>query len=174
MQGRTGFARRRLAALAANDKANAALEFALVAPVLLVLLLNVSNFAMLIWAHMEVDFAAQMGAQAAFNACSSGTLPATSNCTNLSSVVSTAIQATSLGSAVTLASGYPSETCYSVSGQAPYTLASGGSPPSSGCPTTAPADYIKVSVTYSYTPFFSVGTLASPQTLTGTAMERLG
>ena len=58
-----------------NDGGNVLLEFALVAPILLVLILNILDFTRLIWAQMQVEYSAQMGAQAAYKSCSTGILP---------------------------------------------------------------------------------------------------
>ena len=93
------------------------------------MIMNILDFSLLIWAHMEVDYAAQMGAQAAYKSCSTGTLPATTNCSGLSTTVTNAIQATSLGTAVTLASGSPSETYYCVSGTSLQSVGAYSSPP---------------------------------------------
>jgi len=100
----------------ASEAGNALIEFALVAPILALLLLNLFDFSSLIWATMETDYSAQVGAQAAVKACAGGSLPAVSNCAGLTTAVTNAIHGTSLGSAVSLASGYPTETYYCVSG----------------------------------------------------------
>ena len=84
-----------------------------------------------------------------------------------------------LGTGVTVASGYPSETFYCTSGTTLQSV--GTSPPSpyncSGAtPSDAaatPGDYIVVQVNYSYTPTFRGLSLASAQTLTATALQRL-
>src|SRR5215469_11809542 len=59
-----------------NDVGNALIEFGLVAPILVTLLLNLYDFSVLLWAAMQTDYAAQMGAQAAVKTCAGGTLPA--------------------------------------------------------------------------------------------------
>ena len=165
--------------MARKDDGNVTIEFAFVASILVVMIMNILDFSLLIWAHMEVDYAAQMGAQAAYKTCSTGTLPATTNCSSLNTVVTTAIQATSLGSGVALASGSPSETYYCVSGTTLQSVGTYSSPPSpfncssAGSSSTTPGDYIGVSVTYSYTPTFAGLTLATAQTLTGSSVERL-
>jgi Flp pilus assembly protein TadG len=165
--------------MARNDGGNVTIEFAFVASVLVVMIMNILDFSLLIWAHMEVDYAAQMGAQAAYKTCSTGTLPASTNCTGLSTTVTTAIQATSLGTAVTLASSSPSETYYCVSGTTLQSVGTYSAPPSpfncsaAGSASTTPGDYIRVSVTYSYAPTFAGLTLATAQTLTGSSVERL-
>jgi Flp pilus assembly protein TadG len=161
-----------------NHDGNVIIEFAFVAPVLLVLIVNILDFSSLIWDKMEVDYSAQMGAQAAYKTCSTGTMPATSNCTGLNTAVTSAVQATSLGTGVTLASGYPTETYYCVSGTTLQSVATYPSSPPATCtaygnPTVTPGDYIEVDVTYSYSPTFSGLSLASAQTLTAKSMERL-
>jgi Flp pilus assembly protein TadG len=158
---------------------NSLIEFALVAPILVTLLLNLFDFSSLIWATMQTDYAAQMGAQAALKTCAGGTLPAISNCSGLSTAISTAVHGTSLGSAVSLASGYPTETYYCVSGTSLQSVGTNSSPPSpfdysaAGNSAVAPGDYVAVQVNYSYKPAFAGLSLASSQTLTSTAMERL-
>jgi Flp pilus assembly protein TadG len=165
----------------ANDAGTALIEFAIVAPILVILLLNLFDFSALIWAIMETDYSAQVGAQAAFKTCAGGSLPAmtTGNCPTLTTAITTAIQSTSLSSGVSLASGYPAETYYCTSGTTLQSVGTYSSPPSPfdcssvGNPGVTPGDYIQVQVTYSYSPTFAGLSLASSQTLTGTAMERL-
>jgi len=163
----------------ASDSGNALIELAFVAPILVMLLINLFDFSFLIWAIMQTDNAAQMGAQAALKTCAGGTLPAISNCTGLTTATTTAIHGTSLGSGVSLASGYPTETYYCLSGTSLQSIGSYSSPPSPfdcsavGSSAVIPGDYIAVQVNYSYKPTFSGLSLASSQTLTSTAMERL-
>jgi Flp pilus assembly protein TadG len=165
----------------ANDAGTALIEFAIVAPILVILLLNLFDFSSLIWAIMETDYSAQVGAQAAFKTCASGSLPAmtTGNCPNLTTAITTAMQSTSLGTNVSLSNGYPGETYYCTSGTTLQSVGTYSSPPnpfdcsSVGNPGVTPGDYIQVQVTYSYSPIFAGLSLASSQTLIGTAMERL-
>jgi Flp pilus assembly protein TadG len=167
----------RLRKIGKNRDGNVTIEFAFVAPILVVLIMNILDFSRLIWARMEVDYSAQMGAQAAYKTCSTSALPAKTNCASLNTTVTTAIQATSLGTGVTLTSGYPTETYYCVSGTTLQSVATYPSAPPADCATygsaSAPGDYIEVDVTYSYTPIFAGLSLASAQTLTGKSMERL-
>jgi Flp pilus assembly protein TadG len=162
-----------------DDAGNALIEFALVAPILLVLITNILDFSRLIWAQMEVEYSAQMGAQAAYKSCSTGTMPAKTNCVNLNSAVTTAIQSTSLGSGVALASGYPTETYYCVSGTSLQSVGTYSTPPSPfdcsayGNPGTKPGDYIGVNVSYAYSPTFAGLSLASARTLTANSVERI-
>ena len=180
-----------LSRLVVERGGTAAIEAAIVVPTLVILLFNTVDFSRLIWARMEVENAAQIGAQAAYTLCapympSDYAPPVTTNCSNLSSKVTTAIQSTSLGAAVTLSpstqlSAGTAETYYcTVSGSL---VSAGASPPSAmpadcsgatgGSASDAPGDYITITVGYSYTPIFSGLSLAAAQTLTASGMQRL-
>jgi len=167
----------RLCQIRKKNDGNVIIEFALIAPILVVLIINILDFSMLIWARMQVDYSAQMGGRAAYKTCSTGTFPATTNCASLSTVVTTAIQATSLGTGVTLTSGYPTETYYCVSGTTLQSVATYPASPPADCSaygsSSAPGDYIEVDVTYAYAPTFAGLSLASAQTLTGKAIQRV-
>ncbi|MBV9016369.1 MAG: pilus assembly protein [Alphaproteobacteria bacterium] len=169
----------RLLRLGQSDRGAAAVEFALVTTILVPLLLNMIDFSILIWSKMAVENAAQMGAQAAFHTCASGPLPATTNCANFSSAITTAIHSTSLGSNVSQASGSPNENYGCTSGTTIVSVGSYSSPPSPyDCSTVGnsgitPGDYVTVGVTYSYTPLFSGISLVSSQTLASSGIQRL-
>ena len=164
---------------AGRDEGNVTIEFAFVASILVVMIMNILDFSLLIWAHMEVDYAAQMGAQAAYKTCSTRTLPATPNCPGLTTTITTAIQSTTLGTGVLLAAGSPSETYYCVSGTTLQSVGSYSSPPTpfdcsaAGNAGVTPGDYIEVDVTYAYSPIFTGLSLVSAQTLTAKSMQRL-
>ena len=165
----------------ASDAGTALVELAFVAPILVLLLLNLFDFSSLVWAIMETDYSAQVGAQAAFKTCAGGALPAmtSGNCPNLTTAITTAIQSSSLGTKVSLASGYPAENYYCTSGTTLQSVGTYSSPPSPfdcssvGNAGITPGDYIQVQVTYSYSPLFAGLSLASSQTLTSSALERL-
>jgi Flp pilus assembly protein TadG len=57
---------RKLLRCGSSRTASAAVEFALVSPILALLLVNVVDYSMLIWDQMQVDDAAEVGAQAAY------------------------------------------------------------------------------------------------------------
>jgi hypothetical protein len=78
------------------------IEFAFVAPILVMLLLNLFDFSALIWATMQTDYAAQMGAQAALKTCAGGPLPAISNCSGLNTAIANAIQRSQSGERLSL------------------------------------------------------------------------
>ena len=63
---------------------------------------------------MEMANAVNSATLAAWNACDTKHLPAKTNCTGLTSAITTGLQTTSLGTSVTLASGYPTEGYYCV------------------------------------------------------------
>jgi len=177
-QIRPGYMRARVSSVITEASGNAVIEFAFVAPVLVVLIMNIFDFSALIWDKMEVDYSAQMGAQAAYKTCSTGTMPAKSNCSGLTTAVTTAVQSTSLGTGVNLATGSPSEIYYCVSGNALQSVATYPSSPPASCSaccgsSVAPGDYVEVDVNYSYSPVFAGLSLASAQTLSGKSVERL-
>jgi uncharacterized membrane protein len=139
----------------------AAIEFAAASTLLVVGVLNGVDVGYYTYQRMEVENAAQVGAQAAWKTCydTSSMLPATQNCAGLNNVITAAIQTTSLGSNVSLQSGYPAEGYYCV--DASGTLKSVGSLSSRpadcsavGDATSTPGDYLQVGVTFSYAPLF--------------------
>ena len=152
----------------------AAVEFALVASFLAVGMLNVVDIARYGYLRMQVENAAQAGAQAAWGACNSTSkLPATRTRPSVRGAwpapVTTAVHSTTLASNVSEPSGSPAEGyyCGTTSGTLTLVGTAGtvGSPPSgqpSTCsavsgaanPTAAPGDYVKISVTYTFVPLF--------------------
>lgn len=169
----------------------AALEFALVGMFLVVGLLNAIDVGYYTYQRMTVENVAQAGAQAAWKNCndSSSMLPATQNCTtangaaqNLDDAITAAIQGSSLGTAVSLTSGYPAEGyyCVNTSGalQAVGSLSNKPADCSAaGNSSVSPGDYIQVGVTYGYTPLFpgiSVMGASGIKAISMTAWMRLG
>jgi hypothetical protein len=91
-------------------------------------------------------------------------LPATKNCPGLNSAITAAIESTSLGTAVSLASGYPTEGYYCVnSSNVLQSVGSLSAKPSdcsaAGSSTTSPGDYVQVEVTYAYAPLFAISVM---------------
>jgi Flp pilus assembly protein TadG len=139
----------------------AAVEFAIAATLLVSGILNAVDLGVYEYKRMEVENAAQMGAQAAWKTCydTSTMLPATQNCAGLSSAVTAAIQSTSLGTAISLAAGYPTEGYYCVNASgALQAVGSLSSKPANcsavGNSNASPGDYLQVGVTYPYAPMF--------------------
>jgi hypothetical protein len=169
---------RKLGGFGAGAQGIAGIEFALTGTVLSVGLLNAVDVGNYIYRRMEVENAADAGVQAAYNTCAPPCtpqgcppqyLPATQNCSGLNATITSAIQHTSLGAAVTLASGYPEEGDYcinasnalqcigSLSTPAPVSCSAAGQQPTcsaAGNANGSPGDYLLVQVTYPYQSLF--------------------
>lgn len=171
-----------LAAWRTQTGGAAAVELALITPLFIAAMLNIVDVSVFAYDRMQVQNAAQMGAEAAWATCNENTpseLPATNtaNCPNFQTAVSSAITKTMLGSNVTLAAGSPTEGYYCTTtsgglqlvGTGPGTVGSPPSKPSpdtcaavaaASDPTAKPGDYVKLSVSYTYTPMFAGVTVA--------------
>jgi Flp pilus assembly protein TadG len=166
-----------------DARATAAIEFAGAAMFLVMGLLNATDLGYYMYQRMEVENAAHAGAQAAWKTCydQSSMLPATENCVGLTGAITTAIQSTSLGTAVALASGYPTEGYYCVnSSNVLQSVGSLSAKPSdcsaAGSSPTSPGDYVQVEVTYAYSPLFAVSVmgLSSIRSIIKTSWMLLG
>ena len=167
-----------------DTRGTAAIEFAGSAILLVAGLLNAVDLGYYEYRRMEVEYAAEVGAQIAWSTCSdqSTMLPATQNCPGLNTAITSAIQSTSLGTAVSLASGYPAEGYYCVnSSGALQSVGSLANKPANcsaaGNANVSPGDYIRVGVTFSYAPLFPGVTVMSVWGITSinmTSWMRLG
>ena len=169
-------------AIRSDARGTSAIEFSFFAGLLSFAMLNVTDISVYLYKRMEVENATQMGVQAAFKTCdpSNGYLPATTSCPGLTTAVTNAIRSTSLGNAVQLQSGSPFEGYYCVnsSGSLQYVSSVTQKPADCSAAGTAalqPADYIRISTSFAYSPMFPgvsvAGTFATP--ITNTAMIRL-
>jgi Flp pilus assembly protein TadG len=170
-----------IAALRADRRGVAAIEFAVFAALISLGMLNVTDVAVYVYQRMQVEYATQAGAQAAWHTCSLNQLPATNNCSGLNTAVQNAVQGTSLGTHVALQSGSPAEGYYCVnSSNALQYVADVNHKPtdcsSVGSPGLAPGDYIQIATTFAYAPMFPgitvTGAFTTP--ITRTALMRLG
>ena len=159
------------------------MELALVAGTLSTVMLNGVEIARFYFAKMEVQNATQMAAQNVWKTCDTPSkAPVTSNCSARTSAITTGLQSTSLGSAVSLASGYPTEGYYcaktsdgsltnvgAVTSQKPATCSPNGSGADS------PGDYIVIQAQYTYAPLFRGITIGSllPTTIASTTTMRI-
>jgi Flp pilus assembly protein TadG len=158
----------------------AAIEFALISSVLVFLTLNVIDVAYYAALRMEVENAAQAGAQAAWQNCL--TTPATTNCADFAADVTRAVQATSLGTAIALQSGSPSEGYYCVdsTGSLSYVGAVTSPKPTNcssvGVSANQPGDWVRVQVTYTFSSLFPALTITATMAsiFTETAWMRIG
>jgi Flp pilus assembly protein TadG len=176
--------RPRLRALLGEGGA-ASVEMALITPLLAIPLMNVIDLGFYAHDYMEVKAAAASAVQAVWGACSSASaLPATLNCASESSALTAGLQSTSLGSGVTTTSVTEGWYCVQTTGalylvsavsSTASTAPSCGSTPNASNNSANAGDYIKVSVSYSYTPVISgasvTGFMANP--ITSTAYYRL-
>lgn len=171
---------RLLRGLARDNSAMATVEFAMIGGLMVTAMVNAVDTATYFHHRMEVQNATQMGAQAAFQACDTTKLPATTKCSGLTAAVTAGIQATSLGTAVTLISGSPAEGYYCLNASNALQYVSDVSSKPANCTaagnaSATPVDYIKVQTTYSFTPIFGQASVTNllPSPITATAMMRL-
>jgi len=170
----------RRSGLAGDQRGVAAVEFALVAGTLIFVILNCADVARFYLQRMQMQNATRMAVQAAWNSCDESKLPATVNCPGLATAVATAVKSTSLGTAVTLKAGSPSEGYYCVNNSGVLARVSDVSAKPSDCssvgkPADQPGDYVQVQTQYSFKPMFgglSIGATL-PSTVTSTALMRL-
>ena len=166
-----------------DTRGAAAVEFALCSMMLVVGLMNAVDVGYYGYTRMQVESAAQVGAQMAWKTCSSNSmLPATQNCSGLTTAITAAVQSTSLGTAVTLASGYPTEGYYCANSSNQLVSVGSLSSRPANCSSqsqsgTTPGDYIQVQVTYQYKSMFPGITIinsVAPTTISKTTWMRLG
>jgi hypothetical protein len=163
------------------DEGLATIEFGFIASFLAVAVLNVADLAMFSYQKLEANNATQMGAQAVWSTCDLNHIPATVKCSGMNDAITRSIQSTSLGTAVSLSSGYPSEGYYCVNSTGSLQRMSDVSSPPADCTaagssTTGPSDYVVIQTSYTYTPLFtgiSVGSLL-PSSIVTTSWVRLG
>lgn len=160
-----------------------AVEFASAGVLLVLGVLNAIDMGLYEYKRMEVENAAQVGAQAAWKTCydQGSMLPATVNCSGMKAAITAAIQSSSLGTSVSLASGYPTEGYYCVNSTGNLQAVGSLSSPPSDCSAvgnakTTPGDYVQVEVTYSYAPLFGITVMSvwGVSSINATSWMRLG
>jgi Flp pilus assembly protein TadG len=62
----TGDAPSKFQGIARANAGSVIIEFPFIAPILTLLIVNILDFSLLIWARMQFDYSARVGAQAAF------------------------------------------------------------------------------------------------------------
>ena len=158
-----------------DTRGAAAVEMALCFPLLGYVGLNLMDVGVYAVAQMQTETAAQMAVDAA------RTTGASAKCgSSVTSTMTAAAQATTLGTAVTI--GTPAEGYYCAnSGGTLVSVAAITAAPPSTCATvvsgstSAPGDYISVTASYGFTPFAPGMAVAAvlPGTITQTAWMRL-
>jgi Flp pilus assembly protein TadG len=171
---------RKTGAVWADQRGVAAVEFGLFAVFLFIALANVTDVSIYIYQQMQVENATQVAAQAASKTCSTK-LPATTNCSSLLTAMQTALQSTSLGTAVTLQTGSPTEGyyCINTSNALQYVSDVSSKPAdctAAGMPALRPGDYIQIQTTFTYKSLFQHLSVAStfPTPINRAAFLRLG
>jgi Flp pilus assembly protein TadG len=166
--------------LRADIRGLAAIEFGLIAGFLAMAVLNVTDISVFLYDRLQVNNATQAGAQAAWQTCDLNHLPVTTKCPAMNAAVTAAVQSTSLGTAVQLQSGYPSDAFYCVNSSGALQYVSDYSSPPNNCSAAgnagvAPGEYVQVQTTYTYTPIFTGLSILSilPSTITSTSWTRL-
>jgi len=173
----------KFAALEGDERGASALEFAIFAAVLAFGILNTADVSIYIYKRMQLENATEMAVQAAWKVCdpSQGFLPATTSCPGLNAAITAAAQSTSLGDKVSIEDGSLSEGyyCLNTSGSLQLVANATSNPPAdctaTGISSMTPADYIRITTTFSYAPLFPGITVASIFTtpITKTGMMRL-
>lgn len=163
-----------------NTSGLAAIEFGMIAGLLSLAVLNVTDVSIFLYDKLQVNNATQMGVQAAWATCDLNHLPVTTRCPAMNSAVTTAVQSTSLGNSVALATGYPSDGYYCINTVGALQRVSDYSSPPSNCSTagdssTTPAEYVQVQTSFTYSPIFTGLTVLSflPTHITSAAWVRL-
>ena len=134
----------------------AAVEFAIIAPVLVVILAMIADLGLGFRYQMQVGHAARAGLQYALN-----------NGWNSASVIAAVTSATGLTGIS--ASPAPFTSCGCATGSGISAAACG-----SNCPTGGTAGtYVTVNASYAYTPILPYPSLSSPMTLTAQAVARI-
>jgi hypothetical protein len=126
------------------------------------------------WDRMQVDNAAQMGAQAAWATCSApSNRPATpnsyANCAGMPAAVTLAVQSTSLGTNVTWTATSEAYYCITTTGTLTQVAAASAKPPSDcskngGLASDVPGDYVLITAQYTFTPIFPALSIVSALT----------
>lgn len=167
-----------------RDKSGSAtVEFALVMGTLTTLMLNGLEVGRFYFIKMEVGNAAQMAAQSVWNICDSPSEnPVTVRCTGRTNAITRGLQSTTLGSNVTLVTGYPTEAYYCVSTTTgaltvvgPVTSSRPADCSAAGSATDIPGNYIVLRAEYTYAPMFRGLTIGSslPTNIQSTTTMRI-
>jgi hypothetical protein len=164
----------------AAEAGSAAIEMALIGVMFIGALINAVEIGRYGVSQMQVNNAAQAGVAAAYHACDTAHLPATSNCDGLVAAVQAAVTSTSLGTRISPDDKF-SEGWYCINSAKQLQLvASASSSPPTDCtaaqsPGLAPGLYLGVQAKYDYKPIFSgltlAGSFATP--ITRTAWARM-
>lgn len=170
---------RPLGELRRDERGVAAVEMALVGSLLAVALMNVAEVGRYAYLAMEVNAAAQAGAQAALVKCDPGETPVTINCPEAEDAIETAITGTSLREQVTLRDAVDEDWFCLNSEGALQEMSPADSKPTdcadAGVPGGRPALYLRLRTAFTYEAMFPGLTIvqALPETIERSAIMRL-
>jgi Flp pilus assembly protein TadG len=180
-QKRSAWPTRLLGRLCQDQSGTASIEFGVVVSTLLMIMLNGIEVARYYFLKMELQNAVQTAGQAVWNYCNTSTkLPTSTACSGVSTKITNALQSTSLGSSVSLSSGYPSEGYYCINSSTGAFSYAGTTSPSNcsaygGSTSQYAGYYIRIQAGYTYAPLYSTVSIGStlPTALTASSMTRL-
>jgi Flp pilus assembly protein TadG len=168
-------------ALGGGRSGSASIEFGVMAGTLVLVMLNGVEVARYYFAKTELENAVHMAAQAVWDECeTTAQIPTSTNCSGRNTRMNNGLHSSSLGSAVTLTNGYPTEQWYCVNSGTGALTAAGSTKPTDcsgfgGLASEHAGYYLTVRGQYTYTPLFATITVGSamPSTVTSTTMVRL-
>ena len=166
-----------------DESGAAAVEVALVSGTLISLMLNGIEIGRYYFIKMEVQSATQMAVQSVWKICdTSSENPVTVRCSGRTSAITRGLGSTTLGSNVTLATGYPTEAYYCTStttgllqSVGAVTSARPADCSAAGSSTDIPGNYLIVRGEYTYAPIFRGITIGSslPTNIQATSTMRM-
>jgi Flp pilus assembly protein TadG len=145
-----------------NEKGAALVELAIVCPVFTIIAVGVADFALLMYAQMEVDAAADAGARYA-------TLGFPWNSTNVANAVTSATKASSGSTSSITATPAPTNFCGCATASS-ITAVTCTSTCSSGL---APGSYVSVNAQWNYSLIMPWPGFTSPRTLSASSTVRI-
>jgi Flp pilus assembly protein TadG len=159
-----------------EERGAAAAELGIFVLVLTPIVLNLVDIGVYVYKRMQVENAAQAGAQAAWATCDKAPANST-NCPYLSGAVSGGVQGTSLGAGVTWtnSASYLSDAgyyCPDGTNNALVASSAGATCTSTGA---SAGYYVKIIASYAFSPLFTNASVASllPSPITYTTWTRL-
>lgn len=147
----------------------------------MMIMLNGVEVARYYYGRMELQNAVQMASGAVWKLCdTSAKLPTSTNCANRNTKITTALQSTSLGNAITLSSGFPTEGYFCINTTTGALQSAGSSQPANcspygGTSSQSAGYYLTIQAQYTYAPIFSSVTVGGslPTTVVAKTVTRL-
>lgn len=159
----------------------AAIELGLIASTLSVVMLNGVEIARYYYARTELQNAVQMASQAVWKLCdTTAKIPTSTACTGRDTKITNSLQATSLGTSVTLSAGFPTEGWFCINSGTGALQSAGSTKPANcsaygGTSAQSAGFYVTIKGQYTYAPIFSAVTIGGslPTTVVAKTVTRL-